>query len=87
MEEDFEQEECTLPDLAAIFNLGQRDWTRASKQVRLEDLSPRQLAVSVSLYGKFIVAADMMDLGGHCVSCPHVQKMKMSTFVQYAGVD
>ena len=54
-----------------IFGLGQRDLQRSSRQVTLNDLAPRQIAVCMSTCSKSVNPADLLATGGEAESCLH----------------
>ena len=61
-QEDFE-------DIVSIFGVGLKEISRAPKQVRLEDLSARQVAVCLCNLTKHLPAAELMAVGGETAPC------------------
>ena len=53
-----------MADLVSIFALPQKEMLRNSRQVRLEDLSAKQLAVSFANVSALVSASEIMEIGG-----------------------
>ena len=58
-----------IQDLANIFSASQKELLRGPRQLRMEDLSSKQIAVAASNMSKFIAASDLMAIGGEAVTC------------------
>ena len=70
---DTEQQEA-WEDLVAIFGLPSKEFQRSSRQVRLEDLNAKQLAVCFSNVMGSLGASDIMQIGGEVAASWHVGK-------------
>ncbi|CAE7596898.1 unnamed protein product [Symbiodinium sp. CCMP2456] len=67
-ESSLETEGEALEDLVQIFGLVPKDLQRGEKQQRLEDLTARQLAVSLANVSRCLQASDFFDVGGSAES-------------------
>lgn len=58
-----------LNEAARLFGLRHRDLQRSHNMVKLEDLSARQLAYTMSGATASLPAADLLELGGELEAC------------------
>ena len=63
----------------SIFALTQKEWTRGSNQVRLSDLSSKQLAAAMSNMGPWSSASDLLAIGGEYAAC--LRKVSTTIFL------
>ena len=63
----------------SIFALTQKEWTRGSNQVRLSDLSSKQLAAAMSNMGLWSSASDLLAIGGEYAAC--LRKVSTTIFL------
>ena len=63
----------------SIFALTQKEWTRGSSQVRLSDLSSKQLAAAMSNMGPWSSASDLLAIGGEYAAC--LRKVSTTIFL------
>ena len=61
---DATDKEEAWEDVVAIFGLPSKEFQRSSRQVRLEDLNAKQLAVCFSNVTANLAASDIMQIGG-----------------------
>ena len=65
-----EDDDADVPlDTAATLGLSKKEWARQHRQVAIEDLSSRQLAVSISGVMGWVLPSDMSELGGEYDAC------------------
>ena len=79
-----------MEDLVRIFGLGHRDLTRNARQTNASDLSPRQLALSMSMCQSFVSAADLLSTGGEAaarldVNCAGLECSMSTTLLDAIG--
>ena len=63
----------------SIFALTQKEWTRGSNQVRLSDLSSKQLAAAMSNMGPWSSESDLLAIGGEYAAC--LRKVSTTIFL------
>ena len=63
-EEEEEEESVCEIDKLAVIPISAKECLRGAKQVRVEDLSARQLALSLSGCLSFVLPSDLLELGG-----------------------
>ena len=57
-----------MPELASIFGLPSKEFSRSPKQARAEDLSAKQLAMAISNVVDSLCSQDVMEIGGDVAS-------------------
>ncbi|CAE7359768.1 unnamed protein product, partial [Symbiodinium microadriaticum] len=72
-------------DLISIFNLPQKEFSRQPRQLRLDDLSCKQLAVAVANLTGFTSASDLLATGGEYESLLSASAIRIKKSKQKIG--